>query len=88
MQETGLSVLEPAECTHFGRSLNASSSIEICTGRKTDFPSIQQYIRKVTKDNKRVRFKKKGTVKNLLGTKEKDYDFYLGGSDSCQGNID
>ena len=27
-------------------------------------------------------------VKNLLGTNEKDYDFYLGGSDSCQGKID
>lgn len=87
-QETGLSVLEPAECTHFGQSLNASSSIEICTGRKTKFPFIQQYIRKVTKDGKRVRFKKKGMVKNLLGTNEKEYDFYLGGSDSCQGKLE
>ena len=85
VQETGLSVLEPAECSHFGQALSADSDIEICTGRKTKFPSIQQYIRKVTRDGKRVRFKKKGKVKNLLGTKEKEYDFYLGGSDSCQG---
>ena len=87
VQETGLSILEPAECSHFGQSLNASSEIEICTGHKTKFPLIQQYIRQVTRDGRKVRFKKKGMVRNLLGTNEKEYDFYLGGLDSCQGML-
>ena len=85
VQETGLSVLEPAECSHFGQALSADSDIEICTGRKTKFPIIQQYIQTVTRDGMRVGFKKEGMVRNLLGTNEKGYDFYLGGSDSCSG---
>ena len=85
LQETGLSVLEPKECTHFGQSLNANSSIEICTGHKTEFPHIQQYKRRISRDGKWITFKKGKKIKNLLGTNEKDYDFYLGGSDSCQG---
>ena len=88
LQETELSVLEPAECTHFGKSLEASSSIEICTGRKNKFPLIHEYIRKVNKVGNRVWFQKKGIVKNLLGTNKKEYDFYLGGTDSCQGKME
>jgi hypothetical protein len=57
------------------------------TGKKTPWPQVRKYKKVVDKATKKnVRFTSSGTTKNYLGFKGKQkYDFYLGGTDSCQG---
>jgi hypothetical protein len=69
-----------------GTGLSANSTIEICTGKKTSWPKVRKFKRVIDKSSKKVYFQSTGTVKNYLGFGEKQkYDFYLGGTDSCQG---
>ncbi len=85
LQETQLDVLTGPECAHFGRTLDANRSVELCTGKKSGFRHIYQFRRVVTKD-KMVLFKTEGRVTNRMGIEDSKYDFYLGGTDSCQGD--
>ncbi len=39
----------------------------------------------MSRDGRRISFKPEGKVRNTLGIKDSKYDFYLGGTDSCQG---
>ena len=79
-QETALDILRSSECEDLGSELEANSSMELCTGSKKPFPKIEIYKLRAKKG-----FEFTGTeVDYLSGTKRK-YDFYLGGTDSCQG---
>ena len=75
-----MNLLHPEECLDLGSELEANSTIEICTGKKKDFPHILKF-----------KMHKGGTVTplqdklNYMGIKNRKYDFYLGGTDSCQG---
>ena len=81
-KETSLDILLDSECDDLGSELEANSSIELCTGSKRSFPKIEKY-----KLKKHEGFVFTGTeVDYLSGTKGK-YDFYLGGTDSCQGKV-
>ena len=74
-----MDILRNSECEDLGSELEANSSMELCTGSKRPFPKIEIYKLR-TKG-----FEFTGTeVDYLSGTKGK-YDFYLGGTDSCQG---
>lgn len=84
LQETQLDILTPLECVDFGQDLNSNDTLEICTGRKTQFAFNYQFRRIVTKSG-RVTFKTEGKVENRLGVPKSKYNFYLGGTDSCQG---
>jgi hypothetical protein len=85
VQETGLHILPPSQCSDFGATLEANNSIEMCTGRKVEFDHIHQFRQILSKDKKRITFRSDGKVLNRLGTKFSKYNFYLGGTDSCQG---
>ena len=65
-----------------GIELDANSTIEICTGRKKAFPKTARF--KMTKSG---RFSKLPDKINYLGITDRKHDFYLGGTDSCQGNV-
>ena len=81
MQETVVDILFDDECEYLGSKQNANSHIELCTGRKKTFPRIETY------EVKGNAFEKIGTELDYLGLKENKYNFYVGGSDSCQGNL-
>ena len=68
------------ECTDLGSEMSADSSIEICTGRKKPFPKVFKF--KMTKQG---RFIISGYKINHLGIQNRKYNFYLGGTDACQG---
>ena len=77
-----MDILLDSECDDLGSELEANSSIELCTGSKRSFPKIQRYKLKAHRG-----FEFTGTeVDYLSGTKGK-YNFYLGGTDSCQGKV-
>ena len=77
-----MDILLDSECDDLGSELEANSSTELCTGRKKSFPKIETYKLTAHKG-----FQFTGTkVDYLSGTKGK-YDFYLGGTDSCQGKV-
>ena len=63
-----------------GSELEANSSAEICTGKKKPFPEILKF-----KMHKGGAFTADGQKTNRFGVKSKKYNFYLGGTDSCQG---
>ena len=65
-----------------GIELDANSTIEICTGRKKTFPKTARF-----QMLKSGRFKKLREKTNYLGITNRRYNFYLGGTDSCQGNL-
>ena len=75
-----MNILRLEECTDLGSELEANSTIEICTGKKKAFPHILKF-----------KMHKAGTITpiqdkiNHMGIKSRKYDFYLGGTDSCQG---
>ena len=75
-----MNLLHPEECLDLGSELEANSTIEICTGKKKAFPHILKF-----------KMHKGGTITplqdklNYMGIKNRKYDFYLGGTDSCQG---
>jgi hypothetical protein len=88
LKETRLDFLTEQECNDMGNSLNANATIEICTGKKTPWPKVRKFKKVIDKATKKFYFASTGTVKNYLGFGEKQkYEFYLGGTDSCQGNI-
>ena len=72
--------MTPEECNDLGSELDANSTIEICTGRKKPFPHTLNF-----------KMHKKGTITplqdqtNYMGIKSRKYNFFLGGTDSCQG---
>ena len=82
--ETRLDLLTKEQCEDLGVDLMANGAIELCTGKKTKFPHIYQFRRVLTKRN-RVTFKSEGKILNTMGLEDPKYDFYLGGTDSCQG---
>ena len=77
-----MNLLTPDECSDLGSELDANATVEICTGRKNPFPHILKF-----------KMHKAGTITpledqiNYLGVKNRKYDFYLGGTDSCQGEF-
>ena len=73
-------LLKSEECDDLGSELGANSTIEICTGRKKSFPEILKFHM-----NRHGKFQSRGVIKDYLGTENRKYDFYLGGTDSCQG---
>jgi hypothetical protein len=87
LQETQLDILTESQCTFFGKALETNASIELCSGKKSKFPLIHQFRRITTKDNK-IKFQPQPPVVNRLGLPESKYDFFLGGTDSCQGEGD
>lgn len=54
------------QCADFGSPLEANSTVELCTGRKTAFEEIYQFKRVLTKSDM-VTFKTEGKVRNTLG---------------------
>ena len=79
-QETSLDILLDHECNDLGSEQEVNSSMELCTGRRKEFPEIFNY-----ELTNRYRFKFIGTDIDYLGMKSRNYDFYIGGTDSCQG---
>ena len=59
----------------------ANSTTEICTGSRKEFPKIEKF--KLTTRG----FVRYGYGVNFLGVKKRKYNFYLGGTDSCQGIV-
>ena len=88
LKETQLDFLTEPECNDMGNSLNANATIEICTGKKTAWPEVRKFKKVIDKKTKKFYFAPMGAVKNYLGFEGKQkYDFYLGGTDSCQGKF-
>ena len=75
-----MNILNPKECDDLGSELEANSTIELCTGRKKDFPHTLKF-----KMLKGGTFTPQKDEINYMGIKSKKYNFYLGGTDSCQG---
>ena len=84
-QETSLDILDDSECDDLGSELEANSTVELCTGSKKLFPKIELYA--VWFNDTDQGFKKIGNEIDYLGATQRKYDFYLGGTDSCQGKI-
>ena len=61
--------------------------MELCTGKKTAYKSVFRFRRVTTKVKRKIRFIPEGKVKEKHGNVESKYPFYLGGTDSCQGQI-
>ena len=79
-QETSLDVLLDHECNDLGSEQEVNSSMELCTGRRKEFPEIFDY-----QLTNRYRFEFTGTDIDYLGLKSRKHDFYIGGTDACQG---
>ena len=86
-QETKLDLLTPDECSYFEKMLAPNRTNEICTGRKNSFPKHWKFKRLLSKTKKKYHFKLIGPSTNYLGFKKTKYNFYLGGTDSCQGKV-
>ena len=80
-QETVVDILFDNECKDLGSKQDVNSEIELCTGRKKKFPRIETY------EMKGNAFEKIGTELDYLGLRQNKYNFYVGGSDSCQGRF-
>ena len=85
LQETKLDLLTPDECSYFEKMLAPNRTNEICTGRKNSFPKHWKFKRLLSKTKKKYHFKLIGPSTNYLGFKKTKYNYYLGGTDSCQG---
>ena len=85
LQETKIDLLTEEQCEHMASNLDANGTHEICAGRKNYFPKVLNFVRRKSVVNDTFYFKPTGTSYNYLGFKESKYNFYLGGTDSCQG---
>ena len=85
LQETKVDLLTEEQCEEMGSNLGANGTLETCAGRKNHFPKILKFVRVKSVVNNTFYFKPKGPSYNYLGFKETKYNFYLGGTDSCQG---
>ena len=72
--------MTPEECNELGSELEANATIELCTGRKVAFPHILQF-----KLHTGGTFTSERNTIDYMGVKNRKYNFYLGGTDSCQG---
>ena len=72
--------MTPEECNELGSELEANATIELCTGRKVAFPHILQF-----KLHTGGTFTPERNTIDYMGVKNRKYNFYLGGTDSCQG---
>ena len=88
LQETKLDILKPDECEDFEPELSPNTTHEICGGRKNPFPTVWLFKRTKSLKTGKFSFRHIGKEKNYLGFKKSKHDFYLGGSDSCQGNYE
>ena len=59
--------------------------MEVCAGKKLPFPQVPQYKRVQTRSEGKISFRADGFETNRLGLMESEFDFYIGGTDSCQG---
>ncbi len=87
LQETKLDLLRQEECLEMGKELSSNSTMELCTGKKKRFPKIIKLKRIKNVKSKSNYFEYIGKVTNYLGMGRSKYDFYLGGTDSCQGEV-
>ena len=85
LQETKIDLLTEEQCEDMASNLRANGTHEICAGRKNYFPKVLEFVRRKSVVNDTFYFKPTGTSYNYLGFKESKYNFYLGGTDSCQG---
>ena len=85
LQETKLSILTDNECKDLGKTVHANVSLELCAGQKNYFPTVKKFKRIKNKRTKEYSFKFHKDTTNYLGMPPSKYDFYIGGSDSCQG---
>ena len=85
LQETKIDLLTEEQCEEMGSNLRANGTHEICAGRKNYFPKVLKFARVKSVVNDTFYFKPTGSSYNYLGFKESKYNFYLGGTDSCQG---
>ena len=85
LQETKIDLLTEEQCEEMGLNLGANGTHEICAGRKNYFPKVLKFVRVKSVVNDTFYFKPTGPSYNYLGFKESKYNFYLGGTDSCQG---
>ena len=83
LMETDLTILEEHVCDKLGQEIALNSTVELCGGKKKQFPLVRIYKRLQGK-NGRYQFKQDGVVRDRLGISS-EFDFYLGGQDSCQG---
>ena len=69
-------------------SLSLTGGLKLCVfcSALLQFQLSYQYKRVISRSGKVAFTKMKETVVNKLGIKEDKWDFYLGGTDSCQGN--
>ena len=74
-----MDILFDDECKHLGADLDSKPNIELCTGKRKKFPKIEVYTYNMDHG-----FNLTGIETDYLGIKT-DYDFYIGGTDSCQG---
>ena len=76
------------ECNDLGSTLGSNATIEICTGMKRPWPKIRKFKKVFNKATGKYYFASQGVAKSYLGFGAKQkYDFFLGGTDSCQGNL-
>ena len=86
LQETKLDLLTPEQCDEFAKDMEANRTHEICAGKKNYFPTIKKFKRlRSAKRKDYYYFKSIGSSVNYLGYNNTKHDFYLGGTDSCQG---
>ena len=85
LQETKIDLLTEEQCEDMASNLRANGTHEICAGRKNYFPKVLKFVRRKSVVNNTFYFQPKDPSYNYLGFKESKYNFYLGGTDSCQG---
>ena len=85
LQETKLDLLTSDQCSDFESTLMPNRTHELCAGRKNYFPKVWKFKRMRSIGKKTYHFKLIGPSINYLGIKKSKYNFYLGGTDSCQG---
>ena len=65
--------------------METNGTYELCAGKKNFFPKVWKFKRIKSVKRNSYHFKPIGTSYNYLGFKKTKYNFYLGGTDSCQG---
>ena len=85
LQETKLDILSQSECKVLGSEMGANVTMELCGGKKNYFPKVWKFKRVHSRRSNRYFFKPIGSSYNYLGFGKTKYNFYLGGTDSCQG---
>lgn len=85
LMETKLDLLEPEACRKLGADMSVDTSIEFCAGKKRPYPMVARFKRLKDPASGQYFFEHQGARPNYFGADSAGLDFYLGGTDACQG---